>query len=167
MFLGPAPGVGRWEQGLDQGPLVIGQVRGVGRASWHGDHARGLTAQRERSTRTVTPSQTRSEPDGRPQLSVVWAQHTESDVLFATVKGRRKYENILRNPLVTVLIMPRDSQDHYVEIRGHAQIEDGGRELIDRLHQRHRDTRPYPWDSPDDERVVVRVVPDRVLVFHG
>ncbi|RZU45726.1 PPOX class probable F420-dependent enzyme [Streptomyces sp. BK022] len=107
------------------------------------------------------------EPDGRPQLSVVWAHYTERDVLFATVKGRRKYDNIVRNPFVTVLITPLDSQDHYVEIRGRAQIEDGGRQLIDFLHERHRGTRPYPWDGPNDERVVVRVVPDRVLVFHG
>ena len=32
VLLGSASGVGRWGQGLDQGPLVIGQVRGqVGR----------------------------------------------------------------------------------------------------------------------------------------
>ncbi|MFE2128463.1 TIGR03618 family F420-dependent PPOX class oxidoreductase [Streptomyces amritsarensis] len=107
------------------------------------------------------------EPDGRPQLSVVWAHCTAQDVLFATVRGRRKYDNIVRNPHVTVLISPPDDQDHYVEIRGTAQIEGDGRELIDLLHERYRGTRPYPWDGPDDERVVVRVVPDRILVFHG
>lgn len=107
------------------------------------------------------------EPDGRPQLSVVWAHHDAEHVLVATVAGRRKYTNLVRNPQVTVLVTHPESQDHFVEVRGRAEIEEGGRELIDFLHEKHRGTRPYPWDAPGDRRVVIRIIPERVLVFHG
>ncbi len=36
------------------------------------------------------------DPDGKPQLSVVWAKHDGDDVLFSTIKGRRKYANLIQ-----------------------------------------------------------------------
>ncbi|MCX4850463.1 PPOX class F420-dependent oxidoreductase [Streptomyces sp. NBC_00893] len=108
------------------------------------------------------------EPDGRPQLSIVWAHHEDNRILIATVAGRRKHKNLLRNPQATVLVTHPESQDHYVEVRGRAEIiEAGGRELIDFLHEKHRGTRPYPWDAPGEKRVIVSIVPERILVFHG
>jgi PPOX class probable F420-dependent enzyme len=108
------------------------------------------------------------EPDGRAQLSVVWATCTNGVLLMSTVVGRRKYRNLRRDPRATVLVTPPDSQDHYVEIRGTVDIlAEGGREFIDDLHEHYRGTRPYPWDAPDDERVVLALRPERVLVFHG
>ncbi|RDI23103.1 TIGR03618 family F420-dependent PPOX class oxidoreductase [Lentzea flaviverrucosa] len=108
------------------------------------------------------------EPDGRPQLSVLWAKQENNTIMMATVAGRRKHRNLLRDPRATVLITPPGSGDHYVEVRGVVDIVlDGGRELIDELHERQRGKRPYPWDGEDDVRLVLKLVPDRVLVFHG
>ncbi|MGW7022499.1 PPOX class F420-dependent oxidoreductase [Streptomyces decoyicus] len=108
------------------------------------------------------------EPDGMPQLSVVWAHCDGRHVLMATVVGRRKHQNLLRNPKCTVLVTPPEDQDHYVEIRGRVEItEEGGRALIDRLHLKHRGTKPYPWDGPDDIRVVLQLHPERVITFCG
>ncbi|WP_412104294.1 PPOX class F420-dependent oxidoreductase [Streptomyces europaeiscabiei] len=107
------------------------------------------------------------EPDGRPHLSVLWATYDARTVLMATVVGRRKHRNLLKDPRATLLITPRDSGDHYVEVRGTVEILPGGRKLIDDLHEKYRGTRPYPWDGENDERVVLKLHPERILVFHG
>lgn len=47
------------------------------------------------------------QPDGQPQLSVVWVSYDGDDLLVSTVKGRRKHLNLERDPRVTVLVYPR------------------------------------------------------------
>jgi general stress protein 26 len=86
---------------------------------------------------------------------------------MATVAGRRKHRNLINDPRATLLITPPNSEDHYVEIRGVVEILSGGRELIDDLHGQYRGTKPYPWDGENDERVILKLHPARVLVFHG
>ncbi len=105
-------------------------------------------------------------PDGRPQLSVVWAERDGDDVLVSTVMGRRKHLNIERDPRVTVLVYPRDAPYTYVEVRGTATMtQEGGRELIDRLNEAYTGTGRYRGDDgTDNVRVVVRLTPDKVVL---
>ncbi|HET6856884.1 MAG TPA: PPOX class F420-dependent oxidoreductase [Streptomyces sp.] len=108
------------------------------------------------------------ERDGRPQMSMMWARAEGDVLLMSTVAGRRKHRNLLRDPRATALVTPLDSHDHYVELRGTVEIlPEGGRALIDDLHEHYRGTRPYPWDGEDDIRVALALHPERVLVFHG
>ena len=51
------------------------------------------------------------QPDGRPQTSVVWIRADGDDLLFSTIKGRRKNANLTRDPRVSVLVL--DAGDHY------------------------------------------------------
>jgi PPOX class probable F420-dependent enzyme len=106
------------------------------------------------------------EPDGRPQLSVVWIERDGDDLLVSTVKGRRKHLNIEKDPRVTVLVFPKDSPYSYVEVRGSAAMtEAGGRELIDRLGNQYMGWDRYPGDDETDNvRVVVRITPEKVVV---
>ena len=98
----------------------------------------------------------------------MWAACADDTLLMSTVAGRRKHRNLERDPHATVIVSPPDSQDHYVEMRGTVTIgAEGGRALIDDLHEHYRGTRPYPWDAPGDERLVLALRPERVLVFHG
>jgi PPOX class probable F420-dependent enzyme len=108
------------------------------------------------------------EPDGRPQLSVVWATRDGDDVLFSTVVGRRKHTNLSRDPRATMLIFPADRPYQYVEVRGTVSMTtEGGRELIDALARQYRGWERYPADDgTDNVRVVVRITPERVVV-HG
>jgi len=104
------------------------------------------------------------EPDGRPQLSVVWVARDGDDVLVSTVKGRRKFRNLESDPRATVLVFDKADPYSYVEVRGTVSlVEAGGRELIDTLCEKYRGITPYPHDSPDAVRVVVRVTPDKVI----
>jgi len=104
-------------------------------------------------------------PNGFPQLSVVWVERDGDDLLVSTIKGRRKYLNMERDPKVTVLVYPKDNPYSYVEVRGTvSMVEEGGRELIDRLNQLYTGTPRYVGDDgTDNVRVVCRITPDKVV----
>ena len=104
------------------------------------------------------------EPDGRPQVSPVWIKHDGDGVIFSTTVGRRKHQNISRDPRVTVCVFDQADPYTYVEVRGTATMtEEGGRALIDEFAKKYRDLDVYPWDGPDAVRVVVRVTPDKLI----
>ncbi len=107
-------------------------------------------------------------PDGQPQLSVVWVERAGNDIVFSTVKGRRKHLNIDRDPRVTILIWPKANPWTYLEVRGTATYtEEGGRELIDRLCRKYTGNDRYTMDDgTDNVRIVVTVTPTKVI-FRG
>ena len=107
-------------------------------------------------------------PDGQPQLSVVWVERQGNDIVFSTVKGRRKHLNIDRDPRVTILIWPKANPWSYLEVRGTATyVEEGGVELIDRLCRKYTGNDRYTNDDgTDNVRIVVLVHPTKV-VFRG
>ena len=104
-------------------------------------------------------------PDGQPQLSVVWVERAGNDLVFSTVKGRRKHLNIDRDPRVTILIWPKANPWTYLEVRGTATYtEEGGRELIDRLCRKYTGNDRYTMDDgTDNVRIVVTVTPTKVI----
>jgi PPOX class probable F420-dependent enzyme len=103
------------------------------------------------------------QPDGQPQLSVVWAKRDGDDILVSTLEGRQKHRNLVRDPRVTLLVTPLDNPYGYLEIRGTATLDPaGGAELIDELSQKYVG-KPYTADKPGDVRVVVRVSADRIV----
>ncbi len=106
-------------------------------------------------------------PDGQPQLSVVWASRDGDDVLISTVQGRRKHLNLLRDPRLTVLAMYPDDPYRYVEVRGTASMTtEGGRELIDEHARKYRQVDRYAADDgTDNVRVVVRLTPTKVVDY--
>lgn len=106
------------------------------------------------------------EPDGRPHLSVIWVGRDGDDILFSTARGRRKTDNLERDGRASVLVYPADNPYSYLEVRGTATLEaDPRKALIEELAQKYLG-KPYPWHSDREERVVVRITPDKV-VFHG
>ncbi|MGP3983468.1 PPOX class F420-dependent oxidoreductase [Streptomyces sp. KR80] len=109
------------------------------------------------------------QPDGSAQLSVVWVKRDGDDVLISTTMGRRKGQNIRRDPRVTVLVNPADAPYTYAEIRGTATFTtEGGDELIDELSHKYTG-KPYaefnPAANKDEtgDRIVVRVTPRKVV----
>ena len=105
------------------------------------------------------------EPDGRPQLSVIWVSRDGDDLLVSTVAGRRKHRNLERDPRCTVLLFPKDAPYSYVEVRGTASMTlEGGRELIDEHARKYTGAERYTADDgTDNVRVVVRITPDKVV----
>lgn len=104
------------------------------------------------------------DPGGRPQLSVVWARTDGDDVLFSTIKGRRKHANMTRDPRVSVLVFDAADPYVYAEIRGAVTITDDPRaDLINELALKYTG-QPFGI-RPGEERVVVRITPHRVVVY--
>ena len=106
-------------------------------------------------------------PDGQPQLSVVWVKVDGDDVLVSTITSRQKYRNLTRDPRASLLVFDPGDPDHYVEVRGHVTVsEDGGPELIQELGWRYNGERFSADDGTERVRVVVRLTPDKVVVRH-
>jgi len=107
------------------------------------------------------------QPDGSPQLSVTWLTRDGDDLLVSTTVGRRKEQNIRRDPRVTVMINPADAPYSYAEVRGEAVLTtEGGGQLINELSRKYtgKDYADFnPASSADAERVVVRITPRKVV----
>jgi PPOX class probable F420-dependent enzyme len=107
------------------------------------------------------------QPDGSPQLSVVWIKRDGDDLLISTAIGRRKERNLRRDPRATVMINPPNAPYTYAEIRGTATLTtEGGQELINELSRKYtgKDYAEFnPAAKDDAERVVVRITPRKVV----
>jgi len=101
------------------------------------------------------------EPDGQPQLSVVWIARDGDVPIFSTVPGRRKTDNLERDPRATLLVYPREQPYSYLEVRGSVEIlDDPEGALIDELSEKYRGV---PYQGPAEPRVIVRLLPRKVL----
>ncbi|MBV9026480.1 MAG: PPOX class F420-dependent oxidoreductase [Streptomycetaceae bacterium] len=121
------------------------------------DHARRLLDDKSFVTLATL------EADGSPQQTVVWAARDGDNVLISTIEGRRKHQNLARDPRASVMINPPDKPYTYVEIRGKASMTtEGGRELINKLAHKYIG-KDYDMDTPDAVRVVIRISPEKVI----
>jgi PPOX class probable F420-dependent enzyme len=103
------------------------------------------------------------EPDGQPQMSVIWVKREGDEVLFSTVRGRRKALNMERDPRATIVVVAAKNPFRYVEIRGAVRFEDDpeGR-LIDELSRVYKGE-PWTADRVGTERVIVRLAARKVV----
>jgi PPOX class probable F420-dependent enzyme len=104
------------------------------------------------------------DPGGRPQTSLVWAKTDGDDVLFSTIKGRRKYANLTRDPQISALVYDTADPYTYAEVRGTATVtDDPDAELIGELALKYTG-QPF-GHRPGEQRVIVRITPDKVVLY--
>jgi PPOX class probable F420-dependent enzyme len=104
-------------------------------------------------------------PDGSPQASVVWIRRDGNAVLFSTTAGRQKARNLTADPRISVSVFDLGNPYESVEIRGTAELSvDEDRRLPYELSHKYLGTDP-PKDEPGEVRLIVRVIPDRVIRF--
>jgi PPOX class probable F420-dependent enzyme len=105
-------------------------------------------------------------PDGSPQVSPVWVALDGDDIVVNTAEGRLKTRNVRREPRVAISVA--DQQDPYskVVVRGVVveMTHEGADESIDRLAQKYLGQDRYPWRSPDEHRVVLRIRPQHIAM---
>lgn len=104
-------------------------------------------------------------PDGAPQNSVVWIKREGDTVLFSSTDGRQKVRNLRRDPRISLSVF--DLADPYtsVEIRGTAEIvPDERKRLPYELSHKYLGIDP-PGEKDDEVRVIIRIVPRRVVGF--
>ncbi len=106
-------------------------------------------------------------PDGAPQSNPVWYEWDGSHLKFSQTTTRQKIRNIERTPRVAVSITDPDNPYRYIEIRGEVEVveKDPEKAFIDKMAQKYLDKERYPWSSPEEERLVVKVRPDHVTTM--
>ena len=102
-------------------------------------------------------------PDGSPQSTVVWVKRDGDDVLFSTIRGRKKTRNMERDPRVSVCAYDPAQPYSYFTVEGSVTlVEEGGKELINELSLKY-DGQPYTFDASEVVRVVCRLTPAKVI----
>ncbi|BDT94669.1 MULTISPECIES: PPOX class F420-dependent oxidoreductase [Nocardia] len=102
--------------------------------------------------------------DGRPQSSVIFVDHDGDTLVFSTIKGRLKTRNMLRDPRVSLLVLSR-ADGRYAEVRGRAEItDDPDKTLLMAMYAKYMGGATPP-PEPEAQRLIVRIVPERVYVF--
>jgi PPOX class probable F420-dependent enzyme len=110
--------------------------------------------------------------DGVPQTSVIFVKRDGDDILFSTIKGRRKTINMSRDPRVKLLIhgLPVDRPNYagdgpnYATISGAVELTDDPNGLF---HQEMYDIHmggTVPPPEPGAQRVIVRIVAQRIYL---
>ena len=104
--------------------------------------------------------------NGRPQTTMVWVDAEGDEVLFNTAEGRKKQQNLRRDPRVIVSVQDRNNPQAYLLVHGTATITESGADAhIDKLAKRFLGAEKYPYRQPGEKRVIVRVLVDRLGGF--
>jgi PPOX class probable F420-dependent enzyme len=96
---------------------------------------------------------------------VVWITREGGTVLFSSIDGRQKVRNLRRDPRISLTVFDLANPYTSVEIRGTAEIlPDEDKRLPHELSHKYLGIDP-PAEKDDEVRVIIRVVPRKVLGF--
>lgn len=103
-------------------------------------------------------------PDGAPQVSPVWIDVDDGTVVFNTAEGRLKPKNLRRDPRVAISVTNPENPYESLLIRGQATelTREGADDHIDALAKRYMGVDEYPLRQPGEERLIVRIQPEKV-----
>jgi PPOX class probable F420-dependent enzyme len=101
--------------------------------------------------------------DGSPQTTVVWIDTDGENVVFNTKRGRAKGRHLAHDQRVSVTVLNGSNPYSFLEVQGVASLEDEGAvehilELADKYGNK--------TFTDLDDRVIVRVRPDKVLAHN-
>jgi PPOX class probable F420-dependent enzyme len=105
--------------------------------------------------------------DGQPQTSVIFVKREADNILFSTIKGRRKTTNMRRDPRVNLLVhrLPvGDAPSSYATISGTVELtDDPGGSFHQVMYDIHMGGATPP-PEPGAERLIVRIIPHKIYV---
>jgi PPOX class probable F420-dependent enzyme len=106
--------------------------------------------------------------DGSPQVTPTWVdiEKDGNNILINTAEGRIKHKNISRDPRIAISISDQNNPYNMVSIRGRVieQINEGADEHTDRLAKKYLGMDKYPYRSPNEKRVILKIKPEKI--FH-
>jgi len=102
--------------------------------------------------------------DGSPQVTPVWVDFDGTHLIVNTARGRKKTANLERNPRVALAIADPANPYRYLGIQGRVaeMTENGADAHIDKMAKKYMGKDKYPWRSPDEKRIIVKISPDKV-----
>lgn len=105
-------------------------------------------------------------PDGEPNVTPVWVELDDDDIVINTALGRAKARNLASDSRVAVSLTDPDDPQSAVAIRGTVVgfTTDGADDVIDRLAKKYLGVDSYPYRREGEVRVTVRIHPDRIAM---
>jgi PPOX class probable F420-dependent enzyme len=101
--------------------------------------------------------------DGSPHSTVVWVDVDDDGVSFNTAEGRAKERHLRRDPRLSLIVIDSNDPYRWLSISGRAELTtEGADEQIDRLAKKYLGKDQYPWRSPSEQRVSVRIHPEHI-----
>ena len=103
--------------------------------------------------------------DGSPQITPVWIDTDGEHILVNSEEGRVKIRNVRRDPRVAVGVYdPENSYTRVLNVRGRVVeiTTEGAADNIDDLSEKYNGVRPYPNHNPDQPRLLLKILPDRI-----
>ena len=102
--------------------------------------------------------------DGSPQVTPVWVDFDGTNVIINTARGRVKTKNLAREPRIAVSIADPENPYRYVGIQGRvAEMTEAGADAhIDKMAKKYMGKDSYPFRTPTEVRVIVKITPDKV-----
>jgi len=106
-------------------------------------------------------------PNGDVQVTPVWVDAENGNVIFNSARGRLKDKNVRRDPRVTLTLIDPDNPYRYLEVRGRVVdiTEQGADQHIDKLAKKYLGVDKYPYAKPGEVRVLYRVKPEHVHAY--
>ena len=102
-------------------------------------------------------------PDGSPHSTVVWVDVDTDVVMFNTAVGRAKERHLREDPRVSVIVVDPEDAYKWVAVSGTAELTtDGADDQIDKLAKKYLGQDEYPWRKPEEERITVKIRPEKV-----
>ena len=104
--------------------------------------------------------------DGSPHVAPTWIDYDGDMILINTAAGRIKEKNVNSDKRVALSVYDSSNPYNMVTIRGKVtEITAQDADLhIDKLAKKYMGLDSYPFRSPDEKRIILKIVPERV--FH-
>jgi len=106
-------------------------------------------------------------PDGSPQVSTVWVNAKDGNILINSALGRKKPRNLESEPRVALSWVDPENGYHTASIQGRVVETYTGDEAeadIDSLAEKYLGQTPYPWRKEGEQRVSFVIEP--TYVYH-
>ena len=102
-------------------------------------------------------------PDGSPQVSMIWIDRVGDTIRFGTAEGRAKPRNMRNDPRVALSFSPAEDPYRNITMRGRVtNLEANGTGLIDRMAQKYLGEPRFTGIAPGQVRLDVTVAIDTV-----
>jgi PPOX class probable F420-dependent enzyme len=108
-------------------------------------------------------------PDGSPQVTQVWIDTDGEYIIVNTAVGHQKERNVRRDPRVAINLVDPNDQSRQAAIRGRVveMTTEGAAEQINALAKKYLGVDGYPFGSPDETRITLKIAPDHVSELQG
>jgi PPOX class probable F420-dependent enzyme len=101
--------------------------------------------------------------DGSPHNTIVWVDTENGVVSFNTAVGRAKERHLRTDPRAAMTVVDPGNPWRWVSVSGPAELTfEGADQQIDKLAKKYLGQDEYPWRRPTEQRIKVRIEPERV-----